>query len=118
MKLRRCGLTLVLFQFFHQVALQDSGFMMRDSGSLQFIALITLCFLPITTVATICGSEFFTTVAKTSEGTASVRIDSSAWIMFTVSAAITGALMIAWYRQLNLMGKAFSRGPAYSRKGR
>ncbi|KAH7132688.1 hypothetical protein EDB81DRAFT_659705 [Dactylonectria macrodidyma] len=95
--------------FFSHVSLQDSGLMMRDSSSLRSIALITLIFLPITTVATICGSAFFY-MAEHDDGSQSVQMDSSSWSMFFVSGMATIILIGIWTFQLQSLQRQFTRG--------
>ncbi|SCO92491.1 uncharacterized protein FRV6_16619 [Fusarium oxysporum] len=95
--------------FFSHVSLQDSGLMMRDSSSLRSIALITLIFLPITTVATICGSAFFY-MAEHDDGSQSVQMDSSSWSMFFVSGVATIILIGVWTFQLQSLQRQFTRG--------
>lgn len=84
--------------------------MMRDSSSLRSIAYLTLIFLPITTIATICGSEFFYTV-DLADGTAtSVRMNQSAWVMFLISGLVTLGLMMGWKWNSDRFDRQFARG--------
>lgn len=100
------------------MSLQDSGFMMRDSSSLRAIAVLTLVFLPITTVATVCGSEFFYTAEGEDGSPISVKMMESVWIMFLLSGLMTLGLMVVWQWNTNKLGKAFSRGAGPQSKPR
>lgn len=108
-------------QFFNHVSLRDTGIMMRDSSSLRSIALITLFFLPVTTVATICGSEFFYYSSENEKRTQSIHMDPAAWNMFIVSGIVTVILMGAWTLQLKRLERQFYRGrtaqPRATKKG-
>ncbi|KAH8747188.1 hypothetical protein F5883DRAFT_437515 [Diaporthe sp. PMI_573] len=95
--------------FFSHVSLQDSGLMMRDSSSLRSIAFITLIFLPITTIATVCGSSFFY-MAEHNDGSQSIQMDPTAWSMFFVSGLATFILIGVWTYQLKSLQKQFTRG--------
>lgn len=74
--------------FFNHISQQDNAMLMRDSSSVKAIAVATLVFLPVTTVATICGSQFFYTP---SDG--GVKMDPTAWIMFGLSAVLSLVLL-------------------------
>jgi uncharacterized membrane protein AbrB (regulator of aidB expression) len=100
------------------MSLQDSGFMIRDSTSLRNIAALTLVFLPITTIATVCGSEFFYTAKGEDGNPASVKMMESGWIMFILSLFMTLGLIVVWRWNAKRIGKAFSRGAGWqSRPG-
>lgn len=92
--------------------------MMRDSSSLRSIAFLTLVFLPITTIATICGSEFFYTEESTNGSPASVRVNQSAWVMFVLSGLMTFGLIIGWKWNTERFDRQFARGIARSLKPR
>lgn len=83
--------------------------MMRDSSSLRSIAFITLIFLPITTIATVCGSSFFY-MAEHNDGSQSIQMDPTAWSMFFVSGLATFILIGVWTYQLKSLQKQFTRG--------
>src|SRR4051812_13141780 len=62
---------------FNLVTQQDSRLMIRDSASMTIISFITVLFLPTTGVATVVGSQVFTTeFGKASEGTVDVVLAS------------------------------------------
>jgi Mg2+ and Co2+ transporter CorA len=48
-----------IFQHANLVNQADSQLITRGSSSMETIAIVTLFFLPITTVATIFGTQFF-----------------------------------------------------------
>lgn len=79
---------------------------MRDSTSLKSVALLTAFFLPITTIATICGSEFF----YTSDSDETIQMNPAGWVMFGVSGIVTAILVGAWIWQVKKLEKRFARG--------
>jgi Mg2+ and Co2+ transporter CorA len=94
--------------FFSHVSLQDSGILMKDSSSLRSIALLTLVFLPVTTVATIFGAEF---VYLTEDGNGShLNLHPTGWKVLTGSAIGTCLLILAWFLHLGWLEKRFARG--------
>jgi hypothetical protein len=94
--------------FFSHVSLQDSGILMKDSSSLRSIALLTLVFLPVTTVATIFGAEF---VYLTEDGNGShLNLHPTGWKVLTGSAIGTCLLILAWFFHLGWLEKRFARG--------
>ncbi|KAK4188600.1 hypothetical protein QBC35DRAFT_382171 [Podospora australis] len=95
--------------FFNHISQQDNAMLMRDSSSVKAIALITLIFLPVTTVATICGSEFFYS-SDTGGESRSIQMDPSGWIMFGVSSALTLLFMWLWVWYTKSLEKRFARG--------
>ncbi|CAP68207.1 uncharacterized protein PODANS_7_4700 [Podospora anserina S mat+] len=99
--------------FFNHISQQDNAMLMRDSSSVKAIAVVTLVFLPITTVATVCGSEFFYT---RSEG--GIRMDPTAWIMFGLSAVLSLVLLWMWNFYTQSLEEKFARGRRRAMNGR
>lgn len=63
---------------------------------MKIVTLITAFFLPITTVATIYGTEFFRT-EDAEEGRKKVVVDPSAWNILWFSMPLVFALCAIWY---------------------
>jgi hypothetical protein len=91
--------------FFNHISQQDNAMLMRDSASVKAIAVITLVFLPVTTVATICGSQFFY-----SGDDGRIAMDPSGWLMFAVSTALSVTLLLAWGCYAQSLERRFARG--------
>ncbi|GAB1316544.1 hypothetical protein MFIFM68171_06754 [Madurella fahalii] len=103
--------------FFNHITQQDNSMLMRDSSSVKGIGIITLLCLPITTVATICGSQFFYDT-ENPDGTHSVMMDPSGWIMFAVSTVLSLALFSAWAYYTRRLEERFARGQRSNRDGK
>lgn len=112
---KRIGNLITLF--FNHITQQDNAMLMRDSSSVKGIGIITLLCLPITTVATICGSQFFYD-AENPDGSHSVMMDPSGWIMFVVSTVLSLALFLAWTYYTRALEERFARGRRSDRDGR
>ncbi|KAK0747329.1 hypothetical protein B0T21DRAFT_397728 [Apiosordaria backusii] len=91
--------------FFNHISQQDNAMLMRDSSSVKAIAVVTLVFLPVTTVATVCGSQFFYTP---SDG--GIKMDPTAWIMFGLSAILSLVLLGTWRFYTQSLEHKFARG--------
>ncbi|KAK4180189.1 hypothetical protein QBC36DRAFT_297774 [Triangularia setosa] len=91
--------------FFNHISQQDNAMLMRDSSSVKAIAVVTLVFLPVTTVATICGSQFFYTP---SDG--GIKMDPKAWVMFGLSAVLSLVLLGTWSFYTQSLEQKYARG--------
>ena len=91
--------------FFNHISQQDNAMLMRDSASVKAIAVITLVFLPVTTVATICGSQFF---YNGDDG--GIAMHPSGWVMFAISTALSVILLLAWGCYSQSLERRFARG--------
>jgi uncharacterized membrane protein len=97
--------------FFNHISQQDNAMLMRDSASVKAIAVITLVFLPVTTVATICGSQFFY-----SADNGGIVMDPSGWLMFAVSTVLSLILLLAWGCYAQSLERRFARGRRRSQR--
>ncbi|KAL3433940.1 hypothetical protein BDV09DRAFT_186275 [Aspergillus tetrazonus] len=72
----------------------DLGRRMQNVIALHhgYIAFVTLVFLPITTVSTIFGSQFF----NTAPDNASIEVSKDFWIFWVVSIPLTLAVLFGW----------------------
>ncbi|KAL2812566.1 hypothetical protein BDW59DRAFT_167780 [Aspergillus cavernicola] len=77
---------------FHLVTQEGNGFLQADSNTMATIAFVTLIFLPITTVSTIFGSQFF----NTAPDNASIEVSKDFWIFWVVSIPLTLAVLLGW----------------------
>jgi len=64
---------------FNLVTLLDSRAIQKDSKSMKTIAFMTMFFLPVSTVATIFGAQFFTVG---SEAPSHLQISPDFWILW------------------------------------
>ncbi|KAK4202134.1 hypothetical protein QBC40DRAFT_45837 [Triangularia verruculosa] len=91
--------------FFNHISQQDNAMLMRDSSSVKAIAVVTLVFLPVTTVATICGSQFFYTPAD-----GGIQMDPTAWVMFGLSGVLSLVLLGTWRFYTQSLEQKYARG--------
>ncbi|GKZ44962.1 hypothetical protein AbraIFM66951_007307 [Aspergillus brasiliensis] len=75
---------------FHLVTQDGNRIMQADSSSMATIALVTLVFLPVSTVSTIFGNQFFNFDPVT------IRISQSFWIFWVVSILLTLLVLLVW----------------------
>ncbi|GFF58026.1 hypothetical protein IFM62136_03646 [Aspergillus lentulus] len=75
---------------FHLVTQDGNRIMQADSNSMATIAFVTLIFLPMSTVSTIFGSQFFNFDRSL------IRISHSFWIFWLVSIALTLLVLFFW----------------------
>ncbi|KAL2862623.1 uncharacterized protein BJX67DRAFT_385431 [Aspergillus lucknowensis] len=77
---------------FHLVTQEGNTLLQSDSNTMATIAFVTLVFLPITTVSTVFGSQFF----NTSPGNTSLEVSNDFWIFWVVSIPLTLAVLLGW----------------------
>lgn len=85
---------------FNLVTQQDSMVMIQDSNSMKVIAAITMIFLPTTGVATVVGSQLFTSEILKDGTTWDVRLTPLFWTMWWISIPLTVfvvLLAIIWH---------------------
>ncbi|KAE8166910.1 hypothetical protein BDV40DRAFT_285040 [Aspergillus tamarii] len=75
---------------FHLVTQEGNRIMQADSNSMATIAFVTLVFLPVSTVSTIFGNQFFNFDPVT------IRISQSFWIFWVVTIPLTLLVLIVW----------------------
>ncbi|KAJ5760679.1 hypothetical protein N7520_007835 [Penicillium odoratum] len=75
---------------FHLVTQDGNRIMQEDSSSMATIAFVTLVFLPMSTVSTVFGSQFFNFDPYL------VRISQSFWIFWLVSIPLTLVVLLFW----------------------
>jgi Mg2+ and Co2+ transporter CorA len=80
---------------FNLVTQQDSRVMQKDSSSMKTIAVMTLIFLPASTVAAAFGSSFFN-LSVDEEGVQHFIVNKLFWIFWVISLPLTVALVGAW----------------------
>ncbi|KAM7215571.1 hypothetical protein V8F06_009038 [Rhypophila decipiens] len=69
--------------------------MKRDSSQMRSIALLTMVFLPMTTVASIFSTGFFTWDADTAQG--EEVVSGWIWVLVVVSVGLTLAVVGIWW---------------------
>lgn len=73
--------------------------MLRDSYAMRTLSLLALVFLPVSTISTIFGSQFFGTdvVALPNGSTqATLVVSSQLWILWAISIPLTLLILIGW----------------------
>jgi hypothetical protein len=88
---------------FNLVAQLDSSAIQKDSKSMKTIAFMTMYFLPVSTVATIFGAQFFTVG---SEAPSHLQISPDFWILWAIAAPFTLVVVIVWRRWPWVEGRA------------
>ncbi|KIW48924.1 uncharacterized protein PV06_01480 [Exophiala oligosperma] len=78
---------------FNLVAQKDSSRIKTESSSMHTIALTTLIFLPISTVATIFGSAFFN-FGGNERG--DMSLSKHFWVFWVISVPLTVAVLTIW----------------------
>ena len=89
---------------FNLVAQTDSHSLRAESSSMHTIAITTLIFLPISTVATIFGSQFFSfnppedaaTPADGGPEAASLVLSKEFWLFWVITVPLTVAVLGIW----------------------
>ncbi|OCT51078.1 hypothetical protein CLCR_08440 [Cladophialophora carrionii] len=79
---------------FNLVAQKDSSTILAESSSMHTIALTTLIFLPISTVATIFGSQFFNFID--SDDRDAFHVAPQFWIFWAVTVPLTIVVLTIW----------------------
>ncbi|KAL6232498.1 hypothetical protein BDW75DRAFT_217716 [Aspergillus navahoensis] len=77
---------------FHLVTQEGNAVLQNDSQTMATIAFVTLIFLPISTVSTIFGTQFFNT---TPDNTA-VEMSKDFWVFWAISIPLTLAVLLGW----------------------
>lgn len=78
---------------FNLVTQQDSRIMQRDSKSMRTIAVVTMVFLPVATVAGVFGSQLIT---LDSTAQYHLRVSPDFWILWAIAAPLTVVVMVVW----------------------
>ncbi|GKU02851.1 hypothetical protein FLAG1_05273 [Fusarium langsethiae] len=74
---------------FNLVTQQDSMVMIQDSNSMKVIAAITMIFLPTTGVATVIGSQLFSSEVHKDGETWDIRLTPLFWTMWWIAIPLT-----------------------------
>ncbi|OJJ56152.1 hypothetical protein ASPSYDRAFT_157429 [Aspergillus sydowii CBS 593.65] len=77
---------------FHLVTQEGNEFLQADSSTMATIAFVTLVFLPITTVSTIFGSQFF----NVTDDNSAIEVSKDFWIFWVVSIPLTLIVLLGW----------------------
>ncbi|EXJ58119.1 hypothetical protein A1O7_05543 [Cladophialophora yegresii CBS 114405] len=79
---------------FNLVAQKDSSTILTESSSMHTIALTTLIFLPISTVATIFGSQFFMFIDSGDRD--AFHVSPQFWIFWAITVPLTIVVLTTW----------------------
>jgi Mg2+ and Co2+ transporter CorA len=83
---------------FNLVTQQDSRSLQLDNKLLMVIAVVTLIFLPLTTIASIFGTQFFALTQNDAGTGYAFRMSQQFWVFWVISLAATGFVLLAsWY---------------------
>ena len=66
--------------------------MLNDSSNMKTIAVMTLIFLPVSTVAAVFGSQFFATTTEDEWSNSRFRVHPIMWIFCAISVPLTVAV--------------------------
>lgn len=78
---------------FHLVTVADSRIMHSESASMKSIAVTTLIFLPLSTIASIFGTQFM----KLDENAPfHVRVSPDFWLLWVVALPLTAVVLLVW----------------------
>ena len=77
---------------FNTVNQRDSRAMRADSQAMKVVAVMTMLFLPVTAVATVCGSNFF----NYDQGTGRVGIAENFALFWAVTLPLTLAVFVGY----------------------
>ncbi|KAH0545389.1 hypothetical protein FGG08_000530 [Glutinoglossum americanum] len=80
---------------FNLVTQQDSRVMQKDSDSMNTIAVLTMVFLPASTIATIFGSQFFN--LDSSHDPPTFIVSTQFWIFWVVTLPVTVTALSTWW---------------------
>jgi Mg2+ and Co2+ transporter CorA len=78
---------------FHLVTVGDSRIMMSENQSMKTIAVMTLIFMPLSTVAGIFGTQF---MKLDEEEPWHIRVSQDFWLLWVIAAPLTVLVVIIW----------------------
>ncbi|KAF1844803.1 uncharacterized protein K460DRAFT_285040 [Cucurbitaria berberidis CBS 394.84] len=78
---------------FHIVTQGDSRLMQSENQSMKTIAVMTLLFMPLSTVATIFGTQF---MKVQDEAPFHITVSQDFWLLWLIAVPLTGIVMIVW----------------------
>lgn len=78
---------------FNMVAQRDSRIMLSESQSMKTIAVTTLIFLPLSTVAGVFGTEFI----NIGDGPGNhITVSQDFWLLWVIAAPLTIVVFLVW----------------------
>lgn len=78
---------------FHLVTVADSRLMHSENASMKIIAITTLIFLPLGTVAGIFGTQF---MKLDDDAPFHMRVSQDFWLLWVVALPLTGVVLVIW----------------------
>lgn len=78
---------------FHLVTVGDSRIMMSESQSMKTIAVMTLIFMPLSTVAGIFGSQF---MKLDEDAPWHIRVSQDFWLLWVIAVPLTLIVLFVW----------------------
>ncbi|KAF4637688.1 hypothetical protein G7Y89_g403 [Cudoniella acicularis] len=92
----------VINMAFNIGTMHDSRVMRQDSYIMKTLSILAMVFLPISTVSSIFGTQFFSTTtspdptSSTGAVTSSFVVNNNIWLLWTISIPVTVALLVGW----------------------
>lgn len=83
-------------QAFNVRSLQDSNVMREDSHVMKTLAIVAMVFLPISTVSSIFGTQFFGTTPSPDGSTISTHVSGQFWMLWVVIIPLSVLLLSGW----------------------
>jgi len=92
---------LTTTQAFNIGSMRDSKVMREDSYIMKTLAVVAMIFLPMSTVSSIFGTQFFSTVTAADPSPdgpikSSTYVSSQFWIFWTVAIPMTLVIFCGW----------------------
>jgi hypothetical protein len=90
------------FQAFNIGTMRDSYVMRQDSYVMRTLSILAMIFLPISTVSSIFGTQFFTTTTSqdlmsgSGAVTSSFVVSEKFWLLWIISIPVTIILLVGW----------------------
>jgi Mg2+ and Co2+ transporter CorA len=78
---------------FHLVTQGDSRLMQSESQSMKTIAVMTLIFMPLSTVAGIFGSQF---IKLDEDAPFHIRVSQDFWLLWIIAVPLTVIVIVIW----------------------
>lgn len=97
-----CYPTSNAMETFNIGSMRDSMVIRQDSYIMKTLSVLAMIFLPISTISSIFGTQFFTTVttpgSSSSDGVdkPTFYVSSQFWLLWAVSLPLTLALLLGW----------------------
>jgi hypothetical protein len=82
-------------QAFNLEAMRSGYIMQQDSSIMKNLAFLGTIFVPTSTVGTIFGTQFFSSVTR-EDGTTYLNVNPKFWFLWAISLPVTLLLAVGW----------------------